>query len=80
MAQDSVLATVREIVRETASGQEVTDETPLIARKIIDSLSLLTVVSRLEDQFDIKIDDTEVLPTHFETITAIRSFLTAKGR
>ncbi|MEU7580878.1 acyl carrier protein [Streptomyces sp. NPDC041068] len=79
MAQDSVLATVRSIVQETASGREVTDETPLIAHRIIDSLSLLTVVSRLEDSFGISIDDTEVLPNHFETITAIRSFLSAKG-
>ncbi|MER5745806.1 acyl carrier protein [Streptomyces sp. NPDC002225] len=75
-----MLATVRSIVEETAAGQQVTDETPLIAHRIIDSLSLLTVVSRLEDSFGIRIDDTDVLPTHFETITAIRSFLTSKGR
>ncbi|MDF3142783.1 MULTISPECIES: acyl carrier protein [unclassified Streptomyces] len=80
MVHDSVLATVRTIVAEAAPGQEIADDTPLIARRIIDSLSLLTVVSRLEASLDIKIDDTEILPTHFETITAIRSFLTAKGR
>jgi len=77
--QDTVLTTVRSAVQDVAPGIELTDDLPLIAERIIDSLSLLKVVTRLEHDLGVRIRDTEVLPRNFETITAIRAFLATKG-
>jgi acyl carrier protein len=77
--QDTVLTTVRSAVQDIAPDAELTDDLPLIVERIIDSLSLLKVVSRLEHELGIRIRDIDVLPRNFETISAIRSFLATKG-
>jgi acyl carrier protein len=79
MTNDSVLTTVRAAVRVLAPGGVVADDTPLIAAGIIDSLSLLSLIARLEEEFRITVRDVEVLPANFGSIDAIRSFLTTKG-
>ncbi|KOU77048.1 hypothetical protein ADK57_03995 [Streptomyces sp. MMG1533] len=79
MAEDSVLRAVVAAVREVAPGAEVFDDTPLIAHRIVDSLSLLSLVSLLEKEFPVTIRDAEILPANFESPLAIRAFLKTKG-
>lgn len=80
MTEDAVLTAVIAAVGEVVPGAEVSDDTPLIAHRIIDSLSLLSLVSLLEKDLSITIRDAEVLPANFETPLAIRAFLKTKGR
>ncbi|MFJ6459724.1 phosphopantetheine-binding protein [Streptomyces sp. NPDC091387] len=79
MAEDSVLRAVVAAVRETAPGAEISDDIPLIARRIVDSLSLLSLVALLEKEFSVTIRDSEILPANFETPLAICGFLKTKG-
>ncbi|GAA0333455.1 phosphopantetheine-binding protein [Streptomyces blastmyceticus] len=79
MVEDSVLKAVRAAVQEVVPGVEVSDDTPLIARRIVDSLSLLSLVSLLEERLPVTIRDSELLPANFETVVAIRAFLKSKG-
>ena len=75
---DDVLAIVRSAVAEVAAGRPVADDTPLIAERIVDSLSLLSLVARLEQQVPVKIEDGDVLPRNFESIRAIHRFVLGK--
>lgn len=79
MTQDTVLESVVAAVREVAPGAQVSEDTRLIAERIIDSLSLLSLVALLEKEFPVTIRDAEVLPANFESPTAIRTFLKTKG-
>ena len=80
MLEDSVLRTVRAAVHEASpEAKDVDDDTPLIAGRIIDSLSLLSLVSQLEAELGISVRDAEMLPGNFESIRAIRAFLGTKG-
>ncbi|MEU1471652.1 hypothetical protein ABZ434_25955 [Streptomyces sp. NPDC005761] len=79
MTEDAVLGTVVAAVREVAPGAHVAHDTPLIARRIIDSLSLLSLVALIEKEFTITIRDSEILPENFESPLAIRAFLKTKG-
>jgi len=47
----------------------------LIANGVIDSLGLLRVISWLENQYNIPIDDVEINEQDFVTVTAIVSFV-----
>ncbi|MGW5202133.1 phosphopantetheine-binding protein [Streptomyces spiralis] len=79
MSEDSVLKAVLAAVREVAPSAEVSEDSPLIATRTIDSLSLLSLVALLEKEFSVTIRDSELLPVHFETPLAIRAFLRTKG-
>jgi len=43
----------------------------LLAQGLLDSMSILRVVTFCEEQFGIAIPDEEVLPDHFESVRAI---------
>ena len=43
----------------------------LLAKGLLDSLSILKTVTYCEEQFGIVIPDEEVLPDHFETVRSI---------
>lgn len=43
----------------------------LIDEEILDSLSIMTLVVRLETEYDIEIDPDEIAPENFESVDAI---------
>jgi acyl carrier protein len=60
------------------SPEDLTDDTPLIERKIVDSLGLLHLVSFIEDEFGVQVADEELVPDHFGTIARISRLVEAK--
>lgn len=73
------------ISRELISRPELLplkDNTSLIESDILDSLSLLKLLLFLEEEFHIQIDDFEVVPENFNTVSAICQYIRAheKGK
>jgi len=60
--------------------EDLTDELPLIANHVIDSMGLLRLVAWAESEFGIAIDDTEVVPANFGTIDAVATLIASKER
>jgi len=50
-------------------------EDSLMARGLLDSMSILKTVTFCEEQFGITIPDEEVLPEHFESVRAIAALV-----
>lgn len=47
------------------------DDTPLLESGILDSLALLRLLVFLENEFNVQVDDFELIPENFNTIDAI---------
>jgi acyl carrier protein len=47
----------------------------LLEKGLLDSLSILKIVTYCEESFEITIPDAEVLPEHFETVRAIAALV-----
>jgi acyl carrier protein len=60
------------------SRSELTDDLPLIENQVVDSMSLLRLVSWLESTFGIALPDEEIVPTNFGTIAKIAALVDAK--
>ncbi|MGW1059908.1 acyl carrier protein [Micromonospora rubida] len=56
----------------------LTEDFPLIDGKVLDSLGLLNMVSFLESEYGIDVDDTEITPTNFGTLGSIQRYVTGK--
>lgn len=54
---------------------ELNDDYDLIASGVIDSISLLRVITWLGSQFDIPIDDIEISEKNFVSVATIREFV-----
>lgn len=59
----------------TGSRDELTDDYPLLERGVLDSNGLIRLITHLEDQFSIVIDDEEIVPENFSTIDSITRFV-----
>ena len=55
--------------------KDLKPEDPLIARGLLDSLSILKTVTFCEERFGIAIPDQDVLPDHFESVRAIAALV-----
>ena len=55
--------------------QDVGNADSLLETGVLDSVSVLQLVSLLEEQFGIAISEDELMPDNFETIDAIDAFL-----
>ena len=54
------------------------DETSFLEEGIIDSTGVLELVTFLEEDFDITIDDEELIPENFDSINNVTAYLERK--
>jgi acyl carrier protein len=79
MTDASLESTIREfLVTEVFYDKDLRTLSPtdsLLEKGLLDSLSILKIVTFCEESFDITIPDPEVLPEHFESVRAIASLV-----
>jgi acyl carrier protein len=60
-------------------GQEWSDGTSFLESGIIDSTGVLELVAHLEETYDVKVNDDELIPDNLDSIDAIVAYLARKG-
>ena len=63
-------------VRE--KGKRVATRDSLLDSGLVDSTGVFELVSFIEAEFGIKVEDEEILPEHFETIDMLAAFIGRK--
>lgn len=79
--EDTKKAVKEYILKEFLPGEnpdELTEATPLISGRILDSLSTLKLVAFLEDAFKIQVEPHEADIEHLDTISKIASLVHSK--
>ena len=59
--------------------QALGEDDNLFTLGVIDSFALINLISILEQEYGIKIPDDDVEPINFQTINAIKRYITQKG-
>jgi acyl carrier protein len=59
---------------------QLTDDYPLIERHVVDSLGIFNIVSFIEEEFGVEIEDEELIPGNFGTIKGIATLIESKAR
>jgi acyl carrier protein len=62
----------------SGSWSDVDEDYPLLEKQVVDSLGMITLISLLEEEFDVEIDDRDVVPTNFRTIKDIAALIDSK--
>jgi acyl carrier protein len=57
---------------------DITDTTPLMSERLIDSISTIQLISYLEEKFNIEFEAHEVDKDNFENIAIIADFVSKK--
>jgi len=72
---------VRQFIVDTflfGDGDELKSDTSFLESGIIDSTGILEVISFLEREFSVTVDDTELLPENLDSLENIGRFLEKK--
>lgn len=73
-------ASIREYIRDelnVGDGTSLTDDTPLWGG-VIDSVGLMSLITFIEERFNVEIDDEELTSTHFGTVSNIAALVDQK--
>ncbi len=62
----------------SGSWADVDEDYPLLERQVIDSLGMMNLISLLEGEFGVDIDDGDVVPSNFRTIKDIAGLVESK--
>lgn len=65
------METLLEILNEIDDTVDWKNEKALIDDRILDSFGVISLISELEDQFDIEVDAAEIIPENFNSVEAM---------
>ena len=74
-------AKIREFIIENflfGSDDGLQDETSFLEEGIVDSTGILELVNYLEEEFEITIDDEDLIPENLDSINNVTAFLNTK--
>jgi acyl carrier protein len=73
---------VVELLRQIADAQGVvlpSDKESLINSGVLDSFGLLEFLTAIEEEFNMKIPDDDLIPSKFDTIEKIRAYINGRS-
>jgi acyl carrier protein len=62
----------------SGSWSQIDDDYPLLEKQVLDSFGMLKLISLLEEEFDVTIDDEDVVPDNWRTIRHIAGLVESK--
>ena len=80
VAIDEIKEQLKKFISETAfvPSEKVQDETLIFIEGIFDSMGFLSLINFIEENFNIKAQDSELLEANFESVNAIARFISSK--
>ncbi len=61
------------------SGTKIDPDESLISNGVLDSLALLRLIAFIEEQFDMEVEDGDVVPDNFQSLNVMEKFLSNKA-
>lgn len=82
--RENIITETTEFIRERFLpenlAESLDEETLLLDERIIDSSGILVLIMHIEEKYNIMIDDTELVPEKFNTISALSELVESKLR
>jgi acyl carrier protein len=70
---------IRDEIMRGKRDTSINPDESLIQSGLLDSLALLQLVGFIEEEFDVTVEDEEVVPDNFDSLTAINAFISRKS-
>lgn len=63
-----------------ARKRQLAEDASLLETGIVDSIGILEIVTFVEEEFDVKVADEDLVPENFGTIAGIAAFIESKAQ
>jgi acyl carrier protein len=71
---------IRSFIGETFFVEEFKDDDSFLQKGVIDSTGMLELVAFIEERFEIKLDDAELVPQNLDSLDNLCRFLETKKK
>jgi acyl carrier protein len=71
---------IRSFIGETFFVEEFRDDDSFLQKGVIDSTGMLELVAFIEERFEIKLDDAELVPQNLDSLDNLCRFLETKKK
>lgn len=81
MQADMVSKNIKDFIMKNfplARNRNINEADPLLESGILDSLGILEIVTYIENEFQIVLNDEDLVPENFQSIACIVSFVQSK--
>ncbi len=78
MIQEKVRNFIVSELNFSGAPEELTDDYPLLEKEVIDSMGIFQIVSFLEDEVGVEVDDEDLVPENFASIGHIAKLVEDK--
>ncbi|MBR3736464.1 MAG: acyl carrier protein [Lachnospiraceae bacterium] len=68
---DEIKEVLLEVLNELHPDVNFETEDELVERKIIDSFDIVTIIARIDEEFDVAIPADKIVPEHFNSMEAL---------
>ncbi len=79
VAKDKVREFILDNFMFGASSQDLDNNASFLDTGIIDSTGVMELIGFLEEEFEITIEDTELIPDNLDSVNRVARFLEGKG-
>ena len=77
MDLNEIKAYIKDVIEES-TGASVDDDTMLFDEEILDSMSILFLISSIESQYDVELPPDEVIQSNYESVERIANYVSEK--
>jgi acyl carrier protein len=80
---EPIETTIRTYIAEnllfSGNGYPYTDDTSFLEEGIVDSMGIMELVLFVDEQFGITVEDEELVPDNFDSVTRLASYIRRKS-
>lgn len=76
--ETSIRSYIAENLLYSGNGYNYSDEASFLEEGIVDSIGIMELVAYVEDEFKVRVDDLDVTPDNFDSVSKLARFIRSK--
>ncbi len=76
--EDLIRTYIAQNILFSSNGFPYPDDASFLENGIVDSMNVLEIVMFVEEKFGIKVEDAEIIPENFDSVTQLASYIRKK--
>lgn len=77
--EQSIRTYIAENIIFSGNGYPYPDDTSFLNEGIVDSMNILELVLFVEERFGVKVEDAEIIPDNFDSVTRLAGYVRGKA-
>jgi len=79
MIEEQIRHYIAENILFSGNGYPHSDDTSFLENGVVDSMNVMELVAFVEETYHTRVEDNEIVPSNFDSVTNLANYLRRKG-